>query len=85
MIIKGWTVRGVVEEEGGKLEEKDFTAEFSSDEFVSLVMKRKFEQIQDRASNVKKVEKKLGEFRDELRNEKEDASKIEPKDLDKTT
>jgi len=49
MEIKGWTIRGVCEEEGGKLEEKDFTKEFMDDEFVSLVMKRKFEQIQEKA------------------------------------
>jgi len=54
MEIKGWAIRGVVEEEGGKLEERDFTAEFSSDEFVSLVMKRKFEQIQERAMKAEK-------------------------------
>ena len=48
MEIKGWAIRG------GKLEERDFTAEFSSDEFVSLVMKRKFEQIQERAMKAEK-------------------------------
>ena len=52
MEIKGWTIRGVCEEESGKLEEKDFTKEFMADEFVSLVMKRKFEQIQERAVKV---------------------------------
>ena len=79
MIIKGWIVRGVVEEEGGKLEEKDFTKDFASDEFVSLVMKRKFEQLQEKDQEkmmkAKKVEKKI-----------EEVSRIEPKDAntDKT-
>jgi len=81
MIIKGWIVRGVVEEEGGKLEEKDFTKEFASDEFVSLVMKRKFEQIQERVMKIEKVEDKLREVGKMI----EEVSKIEPnKDVEET-
>jgi len=59
MIIKSWIVRGVCEEEGGKLEEKDFTREFMADEFVNLVMKRKFEQIQERLVNQDKTRDKV--------------------------
>jgi hypothetical protein len=51
MIVKGWIVRGVVED-GDKLEERDYTLDFSSDEFVNLVMKRKFEQIQEKATKI---------------------------------
>jgi hypothetical protein len=74
MEIKAWIVRGVCEEEGGKLEEKDFTKEFMTDEFVSLVMKRKFEQIQERAQKVEKVENKLREVGKMI----EEVAKIEP-------
>jgi len=73
MEIKGWTIRGVCEEESGKLEEKDFTKEFMADEFVSLVMKRKFEQIQEKdqekMAKVKKIEDTLKKI--------EEVSKIE--------
>ena len=62
------------------MEEKDFTKDFASDEFVSLVMKRKFEQIQERTRKIEKVENKLREVGKMI----EEVSKIEPPEIDKT-